>query len=701
MPLTAEQKAKIRAELESQGLAYGFSTRAAGMRAMPGTFDEKARAARFVATTEQSATVWDWDRWDFVKEVLLRDGMVLPVVGQVPLLDAHSRASVADVLGSAADFQDCLVGKLAGKDCLVSFSSVQAGQDAATKVREGHITDVSVGYLVTESYWVPEGEKQIINGKTYEGPVKVSTKWELREISLVPIGADNLAKVRSLLSGPVAENGRQYQSGGNAMKKCAKCGAMFDGELCSCGHRADQAVDTTRSDQGQPAPAARAGEGDQPTLTAAQVRAQIEESQRAERERVNGINDAVAVAGLDAAFARTLVDQGVSLDNARAQIFAKLKERGPALGAAAGLSIEVGVEGREKMRAAAIDGLALRGGLRIEKPAAGATDFRGMSLLDLARECLEVAGVRTRGMDKRNLAARALSPASASDFPALMSAVVGRHLLAAYAEAPATWRPFVAITDATDFKDMYGIKLSESPDLDSLNENGEYKTAKFSDKQEKYRVITKGRMVRLTRTMIINDDLRAFTRIPMLFGSAARRMESDAVYSLITGNPTMSDGKALFHADHKNIVTAAALSSDGLSAGRTLMKKQKGLRGATLSIAPAFLLIPDELETDAEILLRSMALPDANMSAGVFNPWAGKLTPIAETRLSDSSATAYYLVAHPNQAPVIEAAYLMGEQQPFIDEEVEFSSDALAVKVRHDFGAGLVDHVGINKNAGA
>lgn len=700
-PLSAEQKAKIRAELERQGLAYGFSSRAAGMRAMPGTFDEKARAVRFVATTEQPATVWDWDRWDFVKEILMRDGMVLPATGQVPLLDTHSRASVADVLGSAADFQDCLVENLAGKDCLVSFSSVQEGQDAATKVREGHITDVSVGYLVTESYWVPEGEKQIINGKTYEGPVKVSTKWELREISLVPIGADNLAKVRSLLSGPVAENGRQYQSGGNAMKKCAKCGAMFDGELCSCGHRADQAVDTTRSDQGQPAPAARAGEGDQPTLTAAQVRAQIEESQRAERERVNGINDAVAVAGLDAAFARTLVDQGVSLDNARAQIFAKLKERGPALGAAAGLSIEVGVEGREKLRAAAIDGLALRGGLRIEKPAAGATDFRGMSLLDLARECLEVVGVRTRGMDKRNLAARALSPASSSDFPALMSAVVGRHLLAAYAEAPATWRPFVAITDATDFKDMYGIKLSEAPDLDSLNENGEYKTAKFSDKQEKYRVITKGRMVRLTRTMIINDDLRAFTRIPMLFGSAARRMESDAVYSLITGNPTMSDGKALFHADHKNIVAAAALSSDGLSAGRTLMKKQKGLRGATLSIAPAFLLIPDELETDAEILLRSMALPDANMSSGVFNPWAGKLTPIAETRLSDSSATAYYLVAHPNQAPVIEAAYLMGEQQPFIDEEVEFSSDALAVKVRHDFGAGLVDHVGINKNAGA
>lgn len=707
--LTPEQKARIRREMESRGLAYGFSARAAGMRANPSTFDEKTRSVRFVATVEQPVMVFDWERWDFVNEILVSDGMILPTGDHVRLLDTHSRNSVADVLGSASDFQPCDVDGMPGKDCRVEFSSVQEGQDAATKVREGHITDVSVGYQVRESYWVPEGEKQIINGKSYEGPVKVSTRWELRELSLVPIGADNLAKVRSLMSGPGADDGRQQHDGGNTMHKCPECGKDFDGRHCTaCGHRADQAPGTTnRGAQGATPAPGTAGDGgraagDPPTvLTADHVRAQIDEAQRTERERVNGINDAVSVAGLDADFGRTLVDQGVSLDQARAQIFEKLKERGPAIGAGTGRSIEVGTDAREKFRAAAVDGLVLRGGLRIEKPAAGAGDFRGMSLLDVARECLEMVGVRTRGMDKRTLASRALSPTSSSDFPALMNALTGRHLLAAYAEAPSTWRPFVAIVDAPDFKDMYGIKLSESPDLESLDQNGEYRTAKFSDKQEKYRVVSKGKKAKLTRVMIINDDLRAFTRIPTLFGMAAGRMESDAVYSLITGNPVMSDGKTLFHADHKNIVTAAALSSDGLSAGRTLMRKQKGMNGATLDLSPAFLLGPTEMETAADILLRSAALPDANMSSGVTNPWAGKLTPITEARLSDNSTTAYYLVAHPNQAPVIEAAYLMGDQQPFIDEEVEFSSDSLVVKVRHDFGAGLVDHVGINRNAGA
>jgi hypothetical protein len=48
----------------------------------------------------------------------------------------------------------------------------------------------------------------------------------------------------------------------------------------------------------------------------------------------------------------------------------------------------------------------------------------------------------------------------------------------------------------------------------------------------------------------------------------------------------------------------------------------------------------------------------------------------------------------------IEIAYLEGEEQPYIEEEVDFDSDALKIKVRHDFGAGVVDHVAGYKNDG-
>ena len=43
------------------------------------------------------------------------------------------------------------------------------------------------------------------------------------------------------------------------------------------------------------------------------------------------------------------------------------------------------------------------------------------------------------------------------------------------------WRPMVAVSDATDFKTKHAIKLSGSPDLLALNENGEYRTADLSE----------------------------------------------------------------------------------------------------------------------------------------------------------------------------------------------------------------------------
>jgi hypothetical protein len=417
------------------------------------------------------------------------------------------------------------------------------------------------------------------------------------------------------------------------------------------------------------------------------------------RNDVQNMIDVAGVAGLDNGdFARGLIDNP-KVDAARASqlILTELQKRNTPIG----IGAQVGVEAGEKSRAAITDGLLLRSGHRLEKPADGAREFRGRSLIEICRSLLEMNGVNCRNMSRMDIAGRALASGSTSDFPQIFSALVNKTLLAAYAEWPSTWRPFVAVVGANDFKDMHAIKLSGSPDLKGLNENGEYQTAKFSDAKEAYRVITKGIRVALTREMIINDDLRAFTRIPQLFGVAAKRMESDAVYSLITANGAMSDNIALFHGDHNNLGSAVALGSEGLSAGRAAMRMQKGLNGERIDATPAFLLAPVGLETTADILLRSAALPTAEMSSGVVNPWAGKLTPITDPHLDDTSETAWYLLAHPNQVPTIEVAYLEGEEQPYVEEMLDFNSDNLIVKVRHDFGAGVVDYVGAHMNPGA
>ena len=454
---------------------------------------------------------------------------------------------------------------------------------------------------------------------------------------------------------------------------------------------------------------------DDPADLSPDIQAQIDAAVRQSRidaaATMAAIDERLAVAGFatseHASFRASIMsDPTMTVERATNMIFKRLQQQNPAVGAGAGIT--VGTEDRDKVRAAAADALLLRSGLAVDQPADGAAEFRGRSLLEIGRELLERSGSTTSGLSKRQLAGLILSNRAAggsmstSDFPLILSALVNKTLLKAYMEWPQTWKPFVAITDAQDFKEIHALRLSGAPDLKGLNERGEYQSASFSEKGETYVVITKGIMTNLTRQMLINDDLRAFTRIPQLFGVAARRMEADAVYSLITSNPTMSDGVKLFHASHNNLAPAgAAIGNASLSAGRAAMRKQKGMNGERIDVQAAFLLIPTVKETEAEVLLRSAALPDDNKSSGVYNPWNGKLTPIADPHLDDASTTAWYMLSHPNQVAMIEAAYLEGEQQPYVEDTIDFDSDALKIKVRHDFGCGAVDHVAGYKNPGA
>ncbi len=70
--------------------------------------------------------------------------------------------------------------------------------------------------------------------------------------------------------------------------------------------------------------------------------------------------------------------------------------------------------------------------------------------------------------------------------------------------------------------------------------------------------IDRGKVIGITRQVIINDDLDAFTRVPSLFGTAAATLESDVVWGIVTANPAMGNGVALFHANHKNLTGAGA-----------------------------------------------------------------------------------------------------------------------------------------------
>ena len=166
----------------------------------PLTLDESARSVEVVASTQAPVTVFDFEEWQPVREVLLMSGCQIPESGRVPLLDCHSREHAGDIVGSFDHIrvEDGPQGpQLVGR---AVFSATPDGEAPFRKVVEGHLTDVSVGYDVIAYQRIRAGEVAVIEGVTYEGPLRVTTQWRLLELSCVPIGADSFAKMRSAIN---------------------------------------------------------------------------------------------------------------------------------------------------------------------------------------------------------------------------------------------------------------------------------------------------------------------------------------------------------------------------------------------------------------------------------------------------------------------------------------------------------------------
>lgn len=323
-------------------------------------------------------------------------------------------------------------------------------------------------------------------------------------------------------------------------------------------------------------------------------------------------------------------------------------------------------------------------------------NFVGHSLLDLAREHLKRNGQRVEGLDKMELATRAMH--GTSDFPELLANVARKTLRAAYEAAPRTFTAWAKQANAQDFKAVKRAQLGDAPTLRQVTEHGEFTYGTVSDSGETYALATYGRIVAITRTAIINDDLQAFDRLIPAFGRAAAELEGDIVYSILTTNAAMSDGTALFHADHANLLTpGAAISVEELGKARAAMRKQTGDQGSYLNITPRFLIVPAELETLAQQYTSAAHQPDPSSN---INPFASTLVPIAEPRLSAHSASAWYLAADPAQIDTVEFAYLEGSDGVEIEQQVQFTSDGIAMKARLDFAAKAIDWRGLVKNAG-
>lgn len=391
-------------------------------------------------------------------------------------------------------------------------------------------------------------------------------------------------------------------------------------------------------------------------------------------------------AGLTRAWADAQIDADASPDAARTAAFDAMRQRSastPTRSQRAEITFDHGAPDVVAQRA----GEALFARMHPDHVLSPeARPYAGMTMLDMARDSLRRAGISTMGLAPETVFQRAgVGYHTTSDFPAILGISVGRELRRSYAAAPAPIKQLARQTTTKDFRPRSSIALTAGPKLEKVPEAAEYKYGTFATGTEAYAVDTFGRIFAISRQALVNDDLGAFRDIPARLGAAARSFEAEFLVGKIEGNPVMSDGTALFHASHGNLAAAGAPDMTKLAAARLAMRRQKGIGGEVIDIAPRFLLVPPELETVAEQVLADIA---ATTTADA-NPFTG-LTLIVEPRLT--SATRWYLVADPATADGLEYAYLEGATGPQIDTRSGFDIDGVEVKVRLDFGAGWIDH---------
>ncbi len=430
-------------------------------------------------------------------------------------------------------------------------------------------------------------------------------------------------------------------------------------------------------------------------LSAEKERAKQEASDRAEMEamraenkelkRVADLKDLATMYGAsEETLNRAIEDKAMDGNKfARAILDEKAKETP---------TVQVGTTpNREAMLSQLGDVMASRMGVDVDLKD---NAFRSAKFSDVARAI--TGNTSNFEMSNVDVASRAMVT---TDFPLLLLESGNRKILEDFAKEEQTYKMWIQEEDVADFRQNTDItQQTAGGKLDKVLENGELKEVEVGEQAERWAIDTYGNKFTITRKMIVNDDLNAFTNMLSGLTERAGNLAEGMVYDLLRkqgdqAGYKMADGKSIFHADHKNILgTAFDANGDALEAGILKMRQQLMANGKTrANIAPKYLIVPAELETKAYILLNSMGNVTDNKNGGVVNPFKGSVQVIVSGQLAP---TEWYLVAGRR---TIKAGYLAGTgRRPLLQVDRNALSNTSFEGI-FDFGVMAQDFRGLVK----
>lgn len=587
-----------------------------------------------VIATNTPVREYNFATGEFYNEYLIPSGVkVRGGRSKVPLLDSHQAYESDGLKGSVSDIVP------SEKEVRAKVRISKTEDKIRQKIDEGILTDISVRAKPLKEDIVREGETKTFGsngGLVVRGPAIVVLEWELIEASITPIGKD----VKSVLKRSIKEKFSMEPKGKVKNKEPDKNLSGNEDELLIERKRVDEILGICRKFNIEPDEYISRGQS---------------------LEEVN----------------KDILDKISSADKPRYMT-----------------RVEIGKDEIDSFRSAAVDGLTMRCGIPLDKPAEGADECASFDFSELARKCLKYEGKPSSG-NRNSVIERAMT---ADMFPYILSTTTEKVIFDGWDTAEETWSKWVDIEDVSDFNTHNSVGISAASDL-AKTTNSEYTYGSLGDFGESFSIDTYGKIFAIPRKVLVNDELGFLSNL-RVFGEAASRKVGDLVYSVLTSNPTMRDGVALFNSSsHSNVGTGGSLSVTTISEAIKLAKQQTDEKEKTyLNINLPYFIGPVALEGSSEVFFRSEML-DVTSGSSQNNIFSGsRFERVYDPRLDDSSETAYYFSARKGKG--VTAVFLNGQVSPTVEVKSGWSRDGIEYKVSLDCGAFARDWRGLVKNAG-
>jgi hypothetical protein len=575
-------------------------------------------------------------------------------------------------------------------------ADTQAAREVVSNAKKGFPWQASVEAYPGKLEEVPEDEEVEVNGQTFQGPIYVARTSKHVAFAFVSHGADENTTATIAATAPNRKE-RKMDKNLKAWIESTLPGFDIEAatpealEMLEANYNGQngkkKARSTPKLDDGI---AAKQAEVDrQEAITEVALKAC--DSRPYDIEQIKSI-------------AAMAIDEKWSLEKFRLELYENAVPPG---------STVIANKGKKALNDKVLEAAVLMAGRHptVEKDypeqileAANKRFRHGIGLKQLFVLAAEANGYNNGGsfnvdIDVQRAAFRMTTPhvRAAADFstislPNVFSNVANKFLRMGWDAVDQTPLRIAAIRPVSDFKQITTVSLTGGLLFQEVGPGGEIEHGTIGEEVYNNQVKTRGIMYSITRENIINDDLGALTQIPRRMGRGGMLTLNHVFWTAFLNN------SSFFASGNSNINEGVAdMTVGGLSATETIFMNQTDPDGNPLLSQPAILLVPTALKAAALTLMSSERLIDGTGTAaqGDANIWRGRFRVESSPYLSNSaytgfSAAAWYMLADPNDIPVIEIAALNGRIEPTV-ETAEADFNVLGVRMRgyDDIGVAL------------